>query len=102
MHVVRFLWRMPSEYQVRTVSRDFGWPDREFEFFLGGRRGAMLDPELVARGQPAAFPSEPTIFILTGDTRALSGQLESHYPNGRLVDASSAPMTGVVYAFISQ
>src|SRR5947209_19943052 len=26
MHVVRFPWRMPPDYQVRTVSHAFGWP----------------------------------------------------------------------------
>lgn len=101
--VARWLLSQPtvgSDQQptVRVISRDFFWTDREFKFLLKGWRGESLDLEKVQRGQ-ISWTSEPTIYIVSPDSKAVLPALAAQYPGGRLVDPSIPPTTGIFAAF---
>lgn len=100
VQIARYLLTQPADYQVRIVSRDFSWRDRELQFLLTGRRGGDLGAALLARGE-VAWPDGPAIFILTPEARGLSDRLQANYPSGRLVDGSLPPLTGVFWAFLT-
>jgi hypothetical protein len=93
--------RQPPKYEVRMVSRDYGWTDREFAFLLPDRKGTSVPPDQVAPGL-ATLPKTPIIFILHPEARPLAAQLQARFPGGRLVDGSAAPLTGVFYAFFTE
>jgi 4-amino-4-deoxy-L-arabinose transferase-like glycosyltransferase len=98
IQIARYLLAQPPVYEVRTVSRSLWWKDREFAFILKDWKGESLQPEDVASGS-VAWPTEPTVFILTTDSENLLPVIQARYPGGRIGGGGESPFTSAFVAF---